>query len=113
MHTGAARSLKTSHFEQWTGMSLCAVGGCAMSFSSVILEELGLEFRRQLLREVVQLDGLDARVQALDPARTLARGWSLTRTADGRLVRSPDDVSAGDHLHTRVADGEIRSTVDA
>ncbi len=48
-----------------------------------------------------------------DPARTLARGWSLTRTADGRLVRSPDDVTAGDHLHTRVADGEIRSTVDA
>ena len=57
MHTEAARSLKTSHFEQWTGMSRCAVGGCAMSFSSVILEEFGLQFRRQLLREVSVLLG--------------------------------------------------------
>ena len=30
-----------------------------------------------------------ARAAALDPARLLARGWSITRTADGRLVRSP------------------------
>lgn len=59
------------------------------------------------------LDGLAARVAALDPARALARGWSLTRTADGRLVRSPADVAAGDRLVTRVAAGEIRSTVDA
>lgn len=74
---------------------------------------LATDAPRPLRNAARQLDGLDARVQALDPARTLARGWSLTRTADGRLVRSPDDVSAGDHLHTRVADGEIRSTVDA
>ncbi len=59
------------------------------------------------------LDGLAARVAALDPARALARGWSLTHTADGRLVRSPADVAAGDRLVTRVAAGEIRSTVDA
>jgi exodeoxyribonuclease VII large subunit len=59
------------------------------------------------------LDGLDARVKALDPSRALARGWSITRTADGRVVRSPADVVAGDRLHTRVAEGEIRSVVDA
>ena len=59
------------------------------------------------------LDGLAARVAALDPARALARGWSLTHTVDGRLVRSPADVAAGDRLVTRVAAGEIRSTVDA
>ncbi|HMQ28731.1 MAG TPA: exodeoxyribonuclease VII large subunit, partial [Acidimicrobiales bacterium] len=59
------------------------------------------------------LDGLASRVAALDPARALARGWSLTHTADGRLVRSSADVAAGDRLVTRVAAGEIRSTVDA
>lgn len=59
------------------------------------------------------LDGLAARVQALDPARTLARGWSITRTADGRVLRAPDEVSAGDHLVTRLAGGEVRSVVDA
>lgn len=59
------------------------------------------------------LGGLAARVDALDPARALARGWSLTRTADGRLVRSPAEVAPGDRLVTRVAAGDIRSTVDA
>ena len=59
------------------------------------------------------LTGLEARVRALDPGRALARGWSITRTADGRVVRHPREVSPGDVLSTLVADGEIRSTVTA
>ena len=57
------------------------------------------------------LASLEARVRANDPDRTLARGWSITRTADGRLVRSPAEVTAGDELRTLVAGGEVRSTV--
>ena len=59
------------------------------------------------------LSSLEARVRANDPERTLARGWSITRTADGRLVRSPDEVADGDELRTLVAGGEVRSTVVA
>ena len=58
------------------------------------------------------LTGVEARVRALDPERALARGWSITSTADGRVVRSPADVAAGDQLITRLAGGEVRSTVD-
>ena len=51
-------------------------------------------------------------MRALDPAAALARGWSLTRrAADGRLVRSPDDVAPGDELVTLVHGGPISSTV--
>jgi exodeoxyribonuclease VII large subunit len=49
----------------------------------------------------------------LDPARALERGWSITRTADGRLVRDLGDVAAGDRLVTTVVRGEIHSTVEA
>lgn len=59
-----------------------------------------------------ELLGVDARVRALDPERALARGWSITRTADGRLVRSPDDVAPGDRLVTQLGGGDLRSTVD-
>ena len=52
---------------------------------------------------------LAAQVAGADPARLLARGWSLTRTADGRLVRSVADAPPGTKLVTTVADGEIRS----
>jgi exodeoxyribonuclease VII large subunit len=58
-----------------------------------------------------RLEALEARVRANDPVRTLARGWSITRAADGRVVRSPDEVATGDELRTQVASGEVRSTV--
>lgn len=54
---------------------------------------------------------LTARVDAVDPARTLARGWSITRTAGGRIVRRPDDVAPGEVLVTTVAEGSIHSRV--
>ncbi len=52
------------------------------------------------------------RAAALDPARVLARGWSITRTADGALVRAAGEVEPGTSLVTTVADGEVRSTAD-
>lgn len=54
---------------------------------------------------------MEARLRALDPDRTLARGWSITRGPDGQVVRSPDEVAPGDALVTRVAGGDVRSTV--
>jgi exodeoxyribonuclease VII large subunit len=57
------------------------------------------------------VDSTEARVRAFDPARTLARGWSITHDRNGKLVRSTADVSEGSELVTTVADGEVRSTV--
>jgi exodeoxyribonuclease VII large subunit len=58
-----------------------------------------------------RLDAAQARLSLLDPANLLRRGWSITHAADGRLVRSVDDVSPGAELTTRLADGEIVSHV--
>ena len=65
----------------------------------------------QVARAERDLDAIDARIHAQDPVRALARGWSITTRADGRLVRSPDDVAPGDALVTRLAGGTIASTV--
>lgn len=58
-----------------------------------------------------RLDVLAARMGAVDPAVQLARGWSITRRADGTLVRSVADVAPGDDLVTSTADGDIASTI--
>ncbi len=42
-----------------------------------------------------------------DPHRQLERGYSITRTADGTLVRSTKDAAKGDTLTIRVHDGTI------
>lgn len=53
----------------------------------------------------------ERRVELLDPARLLERGWSITTDADGRPLRSTAQVAVGATLTTRVADGTVTSTV--
>lgn len=60
------------------------------------------------MREVERVAG---QVRALDPARTLARGWSITRDTTGAVVRAPGDVAPGDVLRTTLAEGEVHSVV--
>ena len=48
-----------------------------------------------------------ARVRGLSPRSTLARGYSVTQRSDDGLVTSIDEVSDGDELDIRVADGHI------
>jgi exodeoxyribonuclease VII large subunit len=57
------------------------------------------------------VDALAARLSVLDPANLLRRGWSITRTAGGDVVRSVDQLAAGDTILSRFADGEVASTV--
>jgi exodeoxyribonuclease VII large subunit len=73
---------------------------------------LGHAAPRSLAPAGLRLDALEARVGALDPARALARGWSITRTSSGELVRDPAQVRPGDGLVTTLASGVVTSVVD-
>lgn len=65
----------------------------------------------RLASEHRRLDAHDRQLRAVGPQAVLARGYSYTTLADGRLVRSASTVSAGDELVTTLADGRVRSTV--
>jgi exodeoxyribonuclease VII large subunit len=52
-----------------------------------------------------------ASLQALSPLKVLSRGYSLTQTADGTLLRSAASVAPGETLTTRLASGLVRSAV--
>lgn len=58
-----------------------------------------------------ELTATEAQLGALDPARAMERGWSITRTAAGSVVRRSDDVKPGDMVVTTLAEGTITSTV--
>ncbi|MGH2685082.1 MAG: exodeoxyribonuclease VII large subunit, partial [Actinomycetota bacterium] len=66
--------------------------------------------RVHLLTSGRHLDAVESQVRVLDPANTLARGYSITRRDDGALVRKVADVAPGDELLTTLADGTLRST---
>ena len=66
---------------------------------------------RRLGAAAGNVSAVSAVLGAYDPARQLARGWTLTTGADGRLVRRIHDLTAGDTLITTLADGTATSTV--
>ncbi|MFG0288572.1 MAG: exodeoxyribonuclease VII large subunit [Rhodopirellula sp. JB044] len=67
--------------------------------------------RRRLEQNRSRLGQLAASVSALSPLSVLSRGYSVTQTEDGRVVRAADDVQTGQTIRSRVADGVIESTV--
>ena len=52
--------------------------------------------------------GMGQRLQALEPAATLQRGYSVVQRVDnGEVVRSTQQVDHGDGLNITVSDGQI------
>jgi exodeoxyribonuclease VII large subunit len=75
-------------------------------------ERLERAANHYLIQAGAQLASLAAQLETLSPLNVLTRGYSLTRTTSGKLVRSPNDVKPGEVLVTRVAAGEIVSRVE-
>ena len=55
----------------------------------------------------------EAQLRMLNPKGVLARGYSLTKARDGKILRSAGEARPGMQLETEFADGAVRSTVDA
>ena len=62
-------------------------------------------------RERGRVSRCDAVLSTVDPAATLRRGFSITRTVEGRVVTDASQVQEGDLLKSTVAGGEIHSVV--
>ncbi len=54
-----------------------------------------------------KLAALGGRLDALSPLSTLARGYAVPRTAEGRVLRRVADFPAGLGFHLRLADGTV------
>jgi exodeoxyribonuclease VII large subunit len=68
---------------------------------------------RTLRRAVVRIGALDARLNTLSPLAVLDRGYALVLSADGSLIRSTIQLTPGDQLTTRLADGTFISRVES
>jgi exodeoxyribonuclease VII large subunit len=75
-----------------------------------LLDDSRSQLDRLLLSAASTVDRLGAQVRALSPAATLERGYAVVQGPSGDVVRSPGDVTTGDVLRIRLADGEIAAT---
>ncbi|MEM7115094.1 MAG: exodeoxyribonuclease VII large subunit [Chloroflexota bacterium] len=67
---------------------------------------------RRLAEQKGGLAILQARLTAVSPLATLARGYAIVRDENGRLIRQADAVAPGDTLNIQVQDGDFNVIVD-
>lgn len=66
----------------------------------------------RLTRADAELGHTLARLRALSPSATLARGYAIVQTPQGHVLLSADEVAAGDALRVRLAEGTLEVTVN-
>jgi exodeoxyribonuclease VII large subunit len=73
---------------------------------------LDASLRAVLRSRVDAVHALAARLEAVAPERTLARGYSITLDAQGRPVRDASTLREGEPITTRLERGTVRSRVE-
>ncbi|RAK00689.1 exodeoxyribonuclease VII large subunit [Aliidiomarina maris] len=69
--------------------------------------QLQLKQAQQRFGSQVQL------LQMVSPLNTLSRGYSISQDAQGQVIKNVSQLKVGDVLHTRIAEGTIKSQVTA
>ena len=81
------------------------------------LERLEAQLRNEIRHALDQarhhLGEAAGRLDSLSPLAVLGRGYSLTRTPDGRIVRSARQVGAGDDVRVLLHEGSLECRVSA
>jgi exodeoxyribonuclease VII large subunit len=67
--------------------------------------------RMEAATRVQQIKGLERQLAAYNPLAVLQRGYSITFTAGGRVVRAANEVKPGDRVRTRLGRGEFGAEV--
>lgn len=79
------------------------------------LDQLQERTRRALVSALrlqhTHLESLHKRMDSLSPLAVLKRGYAVVRNANGALVSSVRQVSAGDDVHIRMIDGSLDAHV--
>ncbi|MDI6099718.1 exodeoxyribonuclease VII large subunit [Actinoplanes sp. NEAU-A12] len=78
---------------------------------TALRDRAGRSLEHRLRRADDALEHTVARLRALSPAKTLERGYAIVQRPDGHVVRAADEVSPGDLLRIRLAEGELRTAV--
>ena len=77
-----------------------------LSFRLLSHVRSGLNQRR------ADLDRLSGLLRSLGPQAVLDRGYAVVQKGDGTIVRSPEQVAAGEGLDVRVAKGRLKVKVE-
>jgi exodeoxyribonuclease VII large subunit len=76
-----------------------------------VADELRVRADRMLAAKQRRLEAASVRLQERSPFQLLERGYAIAYDAEGRVLRSPDQVAIGEDISVRLARGELGATV--
>lgn len=81
------------------------------------LDELSLHGNSAMRRMVRELEGrmatIAGKMESLSPLAVLARGYTITQDASGRVVRTSTALNVGERIVTRFAEGSASSKIES
>ncbi len=87
----------------------------ALKISRQRLDQTQLDLNKtihlRLTNSRTKIQAYQKLIEMADPHNILKRGFSITRRADGKIIRTKKDAKSGDVLNTQVSDGIIKSKV--
>jgi exodeoxyribonuclease VII large subunit len=79
---------------------------------TALQQSLHRNLQRQLDRRIDRLKQAGIGLNALSPLATLARGYSILRDHDSRVILRPQQVRPGQSLNAQLSEGRLRLRVD-
>ena len=67
--------------------------------------------RSQVEKEARRFSHLAAKLDAMSPLKVLGRGYAMAQNDEGAVLRSADQVDAGEQIHVRLAEGSLHCIV--
>ena len=86
--------------------------GAARQGAAELLDRGARALDDQLVRHRMLVGATADALRALSPMATLERGYAVARTADGRIIRDPGTLAAGDALQVLVERGTVEARVE-
>jgi len=79
------------------------------------LDQRYVELQKRAVRALVakrrRLEAAALQLEERSPFQLLERGYAIAYDAEGKVLRSPDQVNLGDDISVRLARGELAATV--
>ena len=95
-------------WRQETARGVTPVQGQVDAWSQRLIQAM----QHEITRREQRVSQLSARLEALSPQQTLARGYAWLAHADGRLIASAQQVHSGDAVRARLVDGDVDLTAN-
>lgn len=76
-----------------------------------LAQRLQFAIEKKLTKEQQAFQELCTRIDGLSPLKILARGYSVTQTSKGEILRSTENLKVGTQITTKLSQGEIVSEI--